>query len=301
MHGYNPASWDEGGCHVEHNAVAATFTALLVTGIAISYLPQHYRIISKRSGEGFSPWFLLLGSVSSASVMLNVIAKQWGTIKCCRVVSAGACVESLGAVFQVLVVWSFFTFILVLYMVYFPEHLKFAEVDVPGLGAGTPIHIKTRVKTDEWRLAITLSWVVALHIVLITFVTFLLIGTKPGSDTLDIWTGFLGLLSAACAVVQYGPQLAHTWNSKVVGALSIPMMCIQTPGAVAMVISIAIRPDTDWTSWATFAVAGVMQGVLLAMCIVWKARQTRLGIDDFGNPIVRDGAHETSPLLRNDQ
>lgn len=33
---------------------------------------KHYRIISKGSSEGFSPWFLLLGSTSSASGMLNM-------------------------------------------------------------------------------------------------------------------------------------------------------------------------------------------------------------------------------------
>lgn len=28
-----------------------------------------------------------------------------------------------------------------------------------------------------------------------------------------------------------------------------------------------------------------MQGTLLTMCIFWKIRQGRLGIDDFGNPV----------------
>lgn len=36
---------------------------------------QHYRIIRKGSSEGFSPWFLLLGSTSSASGMLNMYAQ----------------------------------------------------------------------------------------------------------------------------------------------------------------------------------------------------------------------------------
>lgn len=45
-------------------------------------------------------------------------------------------------------------------------------------------------------------------------------------------------------------------------------------------------PGTDWTSWFTFLVAGIMQGSLLVLCILWKIRQRRLGIDDFGNAIV---------------
>ena len=45
------------------------------------------------------------------------------------------------------------------------------------------------------------------------------------------------------------------------------------------------RPGTNWTSWTTYAVAGTMQGMLLAMCIIWKLRQSKLRIDDFGNPL----------------
>jgi hypothetical protein len=44
-------------------------------------------------------------------------------------------------------------------------------------------------------------------------------------------------------------------------------------------------PGTNWTSWATFAAAGLMQGALLVLCIVYKFRQRRLAIDDFGRPL----------------
>ena len=37
--------------------------------------------------------------------------------------------------------------------------------------------------------------------------------------------------------------------------------------------------------WITFAVAAVLQGCLLIMCCIWKIRQNKLGIDDFGNPL----------------
>ena len=38
------------------------------------YVPQHFRIIDKGSSEGFSPWFLLLGSTSAAAAMMNMSA-----------------------------------------------------------------------------------------------------------------------------------------------------------------------------------------------------------------------------------
>jgi len=34
-----------------------------------------------------------------------------------------------------------------------------------------------------------------------------------------------------------------------------------------------------------YAAAGIMQGCLLVLCFVWKARQRRLGVDDFGKSL----------------
>ena len=58
---------------------------------------------------------------------------------------------------------------------------------------------------------------------------------------LSLWATFLGVSSAILAALQYAPQIAHTYRLKLVGALSIPMMMIQTPGGFIMVISIMIR------------------------------------------------------------
>lgn len=42
-----------------------------------------------------------------------------------------------------------------------------------------------------------------------------------------------------------------------------------------------------------------MQGSLLVMCLAWKVRQKRLGVDDFGQRIVTTAstADEVTPLL----
>lgn len=51
-----------------------------------------------------------------------------------------------------------------------------------------------------------------------------------------------------------------------------------------MVFSYSLVSDVC-IGWITFAVAGVMQGSLLVMCVVWKIRQQKLGVDDFGHPV----------------
>ena len=90
----------------------------------------------------------------------------------------------------------------------------------------------------------------------------MLLTTNPTPDAtsrspqIQLWATFLGVTSALLAAFQYAPQIAHTFRIKLVGALSIPMMCIQTPGAILMVLSIALRPGTNWTSASSFSSQG---------------------------------------------
>jgi len=179
----------------------------------------------------------------------------------------------------------------VLFLLYFPIHLKYAEVYTEPNPAGGNKPSIFRDTTAEWKLATTLAIVVAAHIAVSSFVTLLLIATN--SPSLGLWTAFLGISSAAFSAAQYLPQIQKTWNLKLVGSLSIATMCIQSPGAALMCLSIAIRPGTNWTSWATYAAAGILQACLLVMCLLWKQRQRRLGIDDFGRPLI-DGVNNQS-------
>lgn len=73
------------------------------------------------------------------------------------------------------------------------------------------------------------------------FVTFFLLSYNSSLEEIQAWATFLGVTSAGLAVIQYLPQLYKTYRIKLVGAISIPMMCIQTPGAVLMVLNIALR------------------------------------------------------------
>jgi hypothetical protein len=73
---------------------------------------------------------------------------------------------------------------------------------------------------------------------------------------------------------------------KAVGALSIPMMMLQTPGTVLFVYSLMVRPGTNWTAWLTYMVTGILQGTLLVMCITWYFRNKRLGISDLDATVL---------------
>jgi hypothetical protein len=176
-------------------------------------------------------------------------------------------------------------------MIYYPKHLKYVEIDLEQIPLLPPIHVKTPVRSNEWRISIIVAWIATAHFAFVSITTTYLLTTSPASPpgrpypTVAAWATFLGITSAILAAVQYAPQLFYTYHMKLVGALSIPMMMIQTPGGILMVTSIVLRPGTNWTSWISFAAAAILQGCLLTMCIFWKIRQRKLNIDDFGNPL----------------
>ncbi|KAF8800113.1 hypothetical protein BYT27DRAFT_7200624 [Phlegmacium glaucopus] len=279
-------------CIPRHDWFNDLLTFGLCCGLIISYLPQHFRIINAKSSEGFSPVFLLLGTTSSAATMFNMITLQAEIVKCCRVVSFGSCAEIVAGIVQVGIQWFCFSVIFVLYMIYYPLHLRYVDENVVDEPELQPLlHTKTRVKSTEWGLSIIVAWISVIHLLTCFITTVYLLSTSTLSPEgslpprISSWATFLGVSSALLAAVQYAPQILHTYRMKLVGALSIPMMLIQTPGGILMVTSIALRKGTNWTSWITFAVAAVLQGCLLVMCCFWKIRQDRLGIDDFGNPL----------------
>jgi hypothetical protein len=46
---------------------------------------QHFRIINKKSSDGFSPWFLLLGCLSTSWSFFNILILQWRSVRCCAI------------------------------------------------------------------------------------------------------------------------------------------------------------------------------------------------------------------------
>ncbi|WRT69175.1 uncharacterized protein IL334_006159 [Kwoniella shivajii] len=300
-------------CPATHDVPTLVLSLILCTGLIISYLPQHLRIVNAKSSEGFSPWFLLLGATSSASGMLNLLIVQWPLFQCCRILSAGRCFESLLGFYQVTLQWLLFTIILVLYLAYFPKHLKYQRVmplssDIDQTYGSTaenteePLVSRSRVTvstTPEWRLAITLGIVVFVHLSLLFLLSISLLLTLPTTvpphPFLRYLATFLGISGTVLAVLQYAPQIHRTYYTKLVGALSLGTMVIQVPGSVLFVLSLVFRPGTNWTSWLAYAVTGGMQGALLVICVLWKRRQKRLGIDDFGHPL------NSPPSLANEE
>lgn len=85
--------------------------SLILVGLLISYLPQHYRIISRGTAEGISPYFVMLGTTSATSGFANILTvpKSRAAIGCCKELEAFQCAAGLLGVAQLGTQWVCFT------------------------------------------------------------------------------------------------------------------------------------------------------------------------------------------------
>src|SRR5204862_6463940 len=83
----------------------------ILVGILISYLPQHIRIINRRSSFGLSPYFILLGTTSGTCAFANILVLPTSRqdLACCKELSGFACFAGLLGIAQVGVQLSCFT------------------------------------------------------------------------------------------------------------------------------------------------------------------------------------------------
>ncbi|KAJ2717379.1 hypothetical protein H4R23_005340 [Coemansia sp. Cherry 401B] len=264
-------------CDQAPSAHNTLLTALLCVGTFLSYLPQHLKILGRRSSDGISPYFILLGTVGAGSNITNIILLQFVALQCCTVQTLGVCVASLLGILQVCIQGGMFYITFVLYMAFFPEQAKHA--DAPAEAEAAPLLPPTqraRVATLEWQTALWVAAAVATHAAVCVAMSVLLVAVVgPYAAPTRTWASLLGLFSLCLTCLQFFPQIVKTWRAGAVGALSIPMMLMQTPGGFLFAYSIAIRPGVNWSSWISTFVAATLQGVLLAICLVFDAREKR--------------------------
>lgn len=81
----------------------------------ISYMPQHYRIISRGTSEGISPYFVLLGTTSATAGFANILTlpKSIDDASCCQELETLECVAGVLGIVQLGVQWVCFAFMLV--------------------------------------------------------------------------------------------------------------------------------------------------------------------------------------------
>ena len=82
----------------------------------ISYLPQHVRIIKRRTSEGISPYYILLGTTSATAGFANIILlpQSQQDVSCCGQLETYQCLIGLLGIAQLGVQWLCVSFMWVL-------------------------------------------------------------------------------------------------------------------------------------------------------------------------------------------
>lgn len=250
----------------------------------ISYLPQHYRIISRGTSEGISPYFVLLGTTSATAGFANILTlpQSIQDAGCCKELETFQCVAGVLGIVQLGVQWLCFAFMsvasailahppppqhspsidsrtrFVLFLVFF----RFTDASVPQE------ELEDAEEEPNWQTAVMVATIVLVHMLLTIVLTAIFALALPSH--LKSWAVFNGVLAAGLAAIQYIPQITMTYHLKHVGSLSIPMMCIQTPGGLLFAASLAARLGwAGWSTWGIFLLTAIMQGILLCMALYY--------------------------------
>ncbi|KAK6466024.1 mannosyltransferase [Scheffersomyces coipomensis] len=248
----NLYSREEDTCSVFEGAstVNLIFSIFITIGIIVSYLPQYHRIYQKKTSEGLSTNFLLLGSCSAIFTLTNIILVSSTARYCCfsGALSRFNCINSQLNLIQIGIQCTCAILILIFVLLITRHSLKQDK--------------------EEFQRIIVVSKFVTLHGIL--SLIQIVIGLSSNKNILYSIASVNGLLSTLLTVVKYVPQIHTTYVLKHPGTLSIGMMCIQTPGGFIFTATLFFTKGSHWSSWVSYLVAALMQGALLTLCIYYE-------------------------------
>ncbi|KAL9059050.1 MAG: hypothetical protein Q9162_001438 [Coniocarpon cinnabarinum] len=233
---------------------------IILIGLVLSYLPQHYRIIARRSSEGLSSYWVLLGAVAGTCAIANILTLPTSRddAACCKVNSRFSCTAGLLGIAQISMQWACFFLIMFLFLIFIPRNSPSRSC------------ISTQAKE-----AITVTAFCTMHFFATVLAGAIITFAYP--SRLQSFANAMGLIASGCGVIQYFPQIYTTWKLQQVGSLSVPMMCVQTPGGFVFAASLFARLGWEgWSTWIVYVVLAILQGVLLGMAMWFHVRDRRV-------------------------
>jgi len=153
-----------------------------------------------------------------------------------------------------------FSFRFILYFRKFPDSLKVND---------TNAHL-----SDVWKLSLSVrKTVFSFALALLGLFIFIFLIFDIPSRAAILCAGALGIFSLVLNCFQFLPQIHETYQSGRVGALSTSAMAMQAPGSLLFSYTLARSPGTNATTWMAYAVGGLLQATLLALCLHLKRKQ----------------------------
>lgn len=255
------------------------FSLLITFGIFLSYVPQYIRIYNKKTSEGLSVNFLLLGSCSLMFTLTNIILISSSARYCCRIGALALfnCLNSQLNLLQIGLQCTCAIMILVLV-------ITFTKGSV------------TQDK-EEYARIINVGRLVVVHGV--ASLVQIIVAFATDRPVLLALAQFNGLMSTLLTIIKYVPQIVTTYKLKHPGTLSIGMMCIQTPGGFIFTATLFFTKGSHWSSWVSYFVAATLQGLLLSLCIYYEYFSSYKDLERQQlERIVEENTHEENLTAR---
>lgn len=219
---------------------------LLCIGGMISYFPQYYSLIKAKQSKGISETSLFILNIGSACLAANSVVLNWSKFSCYNQCNSLICTANLLSMIQILVGW----------IMVFPLYLIF---------------LRYKIKNSDRKIIYDLIYIL-IYLLFITIVgTIGLTEKMNGAQHFFIISAWIlgGIISPICSCIVWIPQIIKLIRTREQGNLSLPMFIMQTPGSVVVMV-FQILYHQDWTTWITYVITFVEQGIIVIILIVLK-------------------------------
>ncbi|KCV72212.1 hypothetical protein H696_01612 [Fonticula alba] len=247
-------------CTVDRSTGDFVLGILLFFGTIISFAPQHWRLIAKRSHIGLSYSKVILGTfTATCGVGYYSILEFHNAFRCCT--DSFTCFDNLLNFLQLVAIYACDLFILFLYIWFF---------DFRGLKS-TGVNVRREWRITLWVMAALIAYMIAVFTTVAVLAwAFDIYG--PAAQTIG---SILVLGSAIGQLTQWCPQIYTTWKLKSIGSLSLPMVLLQCIGSAitAYFISTVSPPML----WMPFLIATFLTAIIFVEGGYFWWRERRLG------------------------
>ncbi|EEB09806.1 CTNS domain-containing protein [Schizosaccharomyces japonicus yFS275] len=252
----------------------------LIIGMFYSYMLQVSRIIRLGSSRGLSFTYLTLGFLGVVHTLDNIVTLEVGPLRycCTHEYDHFQCIANSVGIIQVAVQVFSISCIVFSYWMFLPRPIHFVSAATEdGFPVAQPLSI---TKSKLWRqvtfvLVLNVIWALSSFLVSLTVLR--------GNIA---WASVLGTTASLFAVIQYVPQIVQVFIQKSHGALSIPMMLVQTPGGFLITYIISQLPGTNWSSYIMYLISASLQGTLLMLCLYYVRQERHFGYSQLNQDAI---------------
>lgn len=223
----------------------------------IAYLPETFELVTSKTNYGLSLLFTFGNSIGQWLLVINFLCLNYDEFLGFFTNDFKTCYPALLVFIELFTQWFLF-----LPCVYLTLHLDDRE------------HISELPKNKRLLHKIECIGLVILNVIvsLGLLLAWAIIGTRYGFNSPIIeWIGeACGVLSTLLEVLQYVPQFYTTIKIRDNGSLSLLMLEIQGPTALANGIYMAVALGESWTTYSCSLVDASAQLSLLGICLCFK-------------------------------